>query len=106
MNPLIRGSVLFCLVIGVALGSGCAKSKLKRVPVSGVVVNGTKPVSRVAMSFAADTSGGGETLDAYGSTDGEGRFTMQTVTHGPGAPPGRYKVIITTDGPSGRLIPA
>ena len=106
MKPSVRRCLLIFVAGWVAIGLGCGKPGLKLVPVSGVVVNGTKPVSRVAMSFAADTSGGGETLDAYGSTDGEGRFTMQTVTHGPGAPPGRYKVIITTDGPSGRLIPA
>jgi hypothetical protein len=88
-----------------ATGWGCGKPGLKLVPVSGVVVNGTKPVSRAAISFAADISQGGETLDAYGSLDGEGHFTLQTVTRGMGAPPGRYKVVITTDGPSSRLIP-
>ena len=100
-----RRHVLWLVALAVVAGGGCGKS-LKLVPVGGVVVNGTQPVSRAAISFAADISKGGETLDGYGSLDGEGRFTMQTVTRGAGLPPGRYKVVITTDGPSGRLIPA
>jgi hypothetical protein len=106
MKSVYRRQGLVFLALCVGTGWGCGKPGLKLVPVSGVVVNGNKPVSRVAISFAADISGGGETLDAYGSTDGEGRFTLQTVTQGMGAPAGRYKVVITTDGPSSRLIPA
>jgi hypothetical protein len=105
MKRVSRRSVLVFLVF-CAAGWGCGKPGLKLVPVSGVVVNGNKPVSRAAISFAADISQGGETLDAYGSLDGDGHFTLQTVSRGPGAPPGRYKVVITTDGPSSRLIPA
>jgi hypothetical protein len=93
--------VAFCI----ATIWGCGKPAPKLVPVSGVVVNGNRPVSRAAISFAADISQGEQTLDAYGSTDAEGHFTLQTVTHGKGAPAGRYKVVITTDGPSSRLIP-
>jgi hypothetical protein len=106
MKSVGRRLGLVFLACWVATGGGCGKPALKLVPVSGVVVNGNKPVARVALSFAADISGGGQTLDAYGSTDGEGRFTLETVTQGKGAPAGRYKVVITTDGPSGRLIPA
>jgi hypothetical protein len=106
MKSAYRRQGLVLLAFSVAAGWGCRPSGPKPVPVSGVVVNGKQPVSRAAISFAADISGGGKTLDAYGSTDGEGRFTLQTVSHGNGAPPGRYKVVITTDGPSGRLIPA
>jgi hypothetical protein len=106
MKSVCRRLGLVFLALGIAAGWGCGKPGPKLVPVSGVVVNGTRPVSRAAISFAADTSQGGETLDAYGSLDGEGHFTLQTVSRGMGAPPGRYKVVITTDGPSSRLIPA
>ena len=105
MKSVVRrlGPVLLALCL--AAGGGCGKRPPKCYPVGGVVVNGDKPVARAAISFAADTSGGGETLDAYGSTDEEGKFSLQTVAHGKGAPAGRYKVVLTTDGPSGRLIP-
>ncbi len=93
------------LVCGLVAAWGCGKPAPKLVPVSGVVLHGTTPVSRAAISFAAEISQGGETRDAYGSTDDQGRFTLQTVTDGKGAPVGKYKVVITTDGPSGRLIP-
>jgi hypothetical protein len=106
MKPVTRWQALFFLACSLAAGWGCGKPALKLVPVSGVVVNGNKPVARAAISFAADISQGGETLDAYGSLDGEGRFSLQTVSGGKGAPAGRYKVVITTDGPSSRLIPA
>src|SRR5262249_9413379 len=98
-----RGLVLLAYV---AMAWSCGKPPPRLFPVSGVVVNGNKPVSRAAISFAADISQGGETLDAYASTDAEGRFNLQTVTHGKGVPAGRYKVVISTDGPSSRLIPA
>jgi hypothetical protein len=106
MKSVFRRQGLVFLAFCAAAGWGCGKPAPKRVPVGGVVVNGDKPVAHAALSFVADISGGGPTLDAYGSTDGEGRFTLQTVSHGKGAPPGRYKVAITTTGPSGRLIPA
>jgi hypothetical protein len=105
MKSALRRHVLVFVAFGAALGWGCGKP-LKLVPVGGVVVNGTKPVPSAAISFAADTSKGGETLDGYGSLDGEGHFAMKTVSRGTGLPPGRYKVVITTDGPSSRLIPA
>jgi hypothetical protein len=105
MKSIDRRSGLIFLAFCVGTGWGCGKPVPKLVPVSGVVVNGNKPVARVALSFAADISQGGQTLDAYSSTDEEGRFTLQTVSHGKGAPAGRYKVVLTTDGPSARLIP-
>jgi hypothetical protein len=106
MKPSVRRCLLIFVAGWVAIGLGCGKPGLKLVPVSGVVVNGTKPVGRAAISFAADVSQGGETLDAFGSLDEQGRFDLQTVSGGKGAPAGRYKVVIATDGPASRLIPA
>ena len=106
MRPVNRWPALLFLAVCLAAGWGCGKPGLKLVPVSGVVVNGGKPVANVTIAFAADISGGGPTLDAFGSTDGDGNFSLQTVMQGQGAPAGRYKVIITTDGPAARLIPA
>jgi hypothetical protein len=106
MKAVFHRQGLVVLAFCAATGWGCGKPGPKLVPVGGVVVNGDKPVSHAAVSFVAEISGRGPTLDAYGPTDGEGRFTLQTVSHGKGAPPGRYKVAITTTSPSGRLIPA
>jgi len=106
MKSVFGRSGLVAVAFCVASALGCGKPAPKLVPVSGMVVNGNNPVARAAISFAADISQGGPTLDAFGSTDADGRFTLQTVSHGKGAPPGRYKVVITTDGPSSRLIPA
>jgi hypothetical protein len=105
MTFLGRRQALLFLALWAAAGGGCRKSGPKLVPVSGVVVNGTRPVARASVSFAADPPRAGQTLDAYGSTDAEGRFSLQTVSQGKGAPAGRYKVVITTDGPSRALIP-
>lgn len=85
-------------------GGGCGKAGPKLVPVSGIVTNGDKPVPSAIVQFAADISQGGG-LDAYGQTDADGRFTLQTIPHGPGAMVGSYKVVVTTDGPGARLIP-
>jgi len=94
--------VAFCAVIVL----GCGKSSPKLVPVSGVVVNGDKPVASAAISFAGDVPPSGEAPSAYGSLDEKGHFKLETVSpRGSGVPAGRYKVVITTDGPSSRLIP-
>jgi hypothetical protein len=106
MKSTGRRSGLLLLASVVVLASSCGKPIPKLVPVSGVVVNGDKPVSLVNVAFAADISKGGPTLDAYASTDAQGRFSLRTTLHGKGVPAGHYKVVISTDGPSGRLIPA
>jgi hypothetical protein len=104
MKSVYRRRGLILLAFCVATGWGCGKSP-KLVPVRGVVVNGNQPVARATISFAADVTQPGRALDAYGATDAQGQFTLQTVSRGRGAPAGRYKVVITTDGPSRALIP-
>jgi hypothetical protein len=105
MKSVYRRHGLVFLAFCVATGWGCGKPGPKLVPVSGVVVNGNKPVTGAYVVFAADVSQGGQTLDAYGSTDKEGHFTLRTTkSHAKGTPAGRYKVVISTDGPS-PLIP-
>ena len=84
MKSVYRRSAWVFLTLCAATGWGCGKSPPKLVPVGGVVVNGNQPVARATISFAADISQSGETLDAYGSLDGEGRFSLQTVSNGKG----------------------
>jgi hypothetical protein len=104
MNSVNCRLGLVLLALCVAAGGGCGKG-LKLVPVSGVVVNGNKPVTRATIAFAAEASPGTPTLDGYGSTDAEGKFTIQTITQGPGVPAGRYKLVLHSETESARLIP-
>ena len=101
-----QGLVLlaFCIVAA----WGCGKRGPKLVPVSGVVVNGGKPVPAAMVQFSADVAGTGkeEAYDAYGHTDEQGNFSLRTLPHGEGAALGRYKVVITCyEGPGARLLP-
>jgi hypothetical protein len=108
MKPVGRWWGLVPLAFCVVLGWGCGKSGPKLVPVSGIVVNGDKPVPAAMVQFSADVPGTGkeEGWDAYAHTDAQGNFTLRTMPHGDGAALGRYKVVITCyDGPGARLIP-
>ena len=104
MSSVYRRRGLVFLALCALTGGGCGKG-LKLVPVSGVVVNGNKPVSRATIAFAAEAPPGTQTLDGYGSTDEEGKFTIQTITQGPGVPAGRYKLVLHSETASARLIP-
>jgi hypothetical protein len=104
MNSVYRRLGPALLTLCIVAAGGCGKG-LKLVPVSGVVVNGNKPVSRATIAFAADASPGTQTLDGYGSTDDEGKFTIQTITQGPGVPAGHYKLVLHSETASARLIP-
>jgi hypothetical protein len=104
MNAVSHRQGLVVLALCVAFGGGCGKG-LKLVPVSGVVVNGNKPVTRATIAFAAEAPPGVQTLDGYGSTDAEGKFTIQTITQGPGVPAGRYKLVLHSETDSARFIP-
>jgi hypothetical protein len=105
MKSVLRRPGLVLLAACVVAAWGCGKPGLKLVPVSGVVVNGNKTVSRATLAFAAEAAPGSQTLDGYGSTDGDGKFTIQTVLQGPGVPAGRYKVVLHSETASARLIP-
>jgi len=76
-----------------AMLAGCGGSGYKLVPVSGKVTLNGKPVPDAHVSFEPRAVGPG----CYGKTDGEGRFTLQSVLDDkPGAVPGTHVVRITT----------
>lgn len=85
--------VCLCLTVGLAL-AGCNSSGLNLVPVEGVVTLDDKPVPEAAVLFLPDDPAMGP--PASGTTDAEGRFTLNTVNW-PGAPVGSHKVAISRD---------
>lgn len=80
------------VLLGVTLGgcSGGGGSVPTLAPVSGTVTLDGKPLAGAAVSFVpqAGTEGAG----AFGTTDAEGRFTLDHRSGRPGVEPGTYTV--------------
>jgi hypothetical protein len=94
------------LLLCITTGWGCGKPAPKLVPVSGIVVNGDKPIPWVTVLFAGSRSKEGQNLDAYAQTDAHGSFTLYTgQQQAKGAAVGHYKVSVTSESPH-PLIPA
>ena len=105
IKSVSRSLRLVFLALWIPTVWGCGKPEPKLVPVSGVVMNGGRPIASATVLFAADISKKGETLDAYAETDAQGKFTLFTAQRGKGATVGHYKVSVTSEAPN-RLIPA
>lgn len=83
------GFALACL-------TGCGGNDLGLIPVSGRVFYDNQPLTTGTVSFhLADTTGHVPT----GVIDKEGRYFLST-NYQPGAPPGRYKVVIHATEPT------
>jgi hypothetical protein len=82
------GVALLGLVLGGCGGSGAGVAKL--VPVSGTVTLDGKSLAGASVSFVpqAGTEGAG----AFGTTDAEGRYTLDHRSGKPGIEPGTYTV--------------
>ena len=92
----VPGGVALCLaVLGLA---GCGG---ERVPVSGSVSYNGDPVDNGSISFLADSSAGGEAVNAGGDIK-DGKYSIQAA-RGPKA--GKYKVEITWNKKTGRMVP-
>lgn len=90
-------------VLGLAALTGCGP---KLVPVTGTLTKGADPIPNVIVQFSpVDPRSGG--MEAYNQTDGQGRFTLRTLTRGPGVVPGEYKVLLQPPdfGPGVKLVP-
>lgn len=79
--------------------SGCGSgSDYELAPVSGRVTLDGRPVSGARVSF--EPVGTGSELDlgpgSFAKTDGEGRYTLETVDRHPGALVGEHRVRIST----------
>ena len=89
-----------CLALALVSGlAGCGKPEPPpRVPASGTVSIGGKPVPSALVTFYPLFEGFGGELIAEGVTDSQGRFTLAGPL-GEGACVGRHKVTVT-DAPS------
>ena len=94
----MKGTVrcLLIVVLMITAGAGCGH-RLPLVPVTGVVVIGTKPVAGAEVSFLSEAPG---ERPAVGRTDAAGRFDLKTYWPASkkelvGASPGLYRVVIS-----------
>jgi hypothetical protein len=82
-------SQLICLV-------GCQKSD-GLVPVEGVVALDGKPLAGVQVVFDQPELGPRENKGYIGRTDQQGHYSLRpSLTDGAGAPPGKFRVTLTT----------
>lgn len=81
-------AVLACALTLLA-APGCGVS---HTPVTGVVTLDGQPYEDVTVTLVPENAG---SLTPGGITDAGGRFRIGTETEGNGAPPGKYKVIIS-----------
>jgi len=93
----MRRWLIFVPVI--VLTVGCGRHKL--VPVSGRVTLNNNPLANAYVSFQPTGSGEREPgPGSYGTTDGDGRFTLQLVGKDqPGAWVGHHRVVISLKDP-------
>jgi hypothetical protein len=86
---LLKRLFPFCLlVISLAL-IGCGGGGPKMIPVTGVVTFEGKPIGKINVMFVpADTKG----IIAQGTTEENGKFTLQSLEPGDGAMSGEYKI--------------
>ncbi|QDT66789.1 hypothetical protein V22_40600 [Calycomorphotria hydatis] len=84
--------IILCVV------PGCSQSEFRYVPVSGIVTVDGKPAVRVQVNFKPVPQEGAINSGAasQGWTDDEGRYTLNTLTHGGprGAVVGVHRVTI------------
>lgn len=89
----------FPVLCAVVIPVGCSKGPTppRLVPVSGKLIYQNKPVPLAWLRFYPDAPQAGQGFVADGQCKQDGTFTLQTYPHGPGAVPGRYKVVITLE---------
>jgi hypothetical protein len=75
---------------------GCG-TRIKPIPVSGIITEEGKPLKDARVTFNPVASGG---RIAFGQTDEQGRFKLTTFNHNDGALPGQYKVTVSVTGPT------
>jgi hypothetical protein len=98
INKTVHGSfhlALVCvLLLGLAANGGC-KSETPLIPVTGLLTIDGKPAANVSLQFLPDSLGGQTSgPSAYGTTDDQGRFTLQTHEGHTGAVEGLHVVML------------
>ena len=75
-------------------GGGTAEKSLpKTAPVSGIVTLDSKPLEGAVVRFYP--TGATQGIECMGVTDAAGKYKLQQIRGGEGAPPGDYKVVIS-----------
>jgi hypothetical protein len=83
--------------IGLACGGGCAGEASALVPVEGRVTLDGQPLPRVQVMFDRPDLSPNENKAYIGKTDDAGRYALRSlVEERAGAPPGNYRVSLTT----------
>ena len=90
-----RRCFLVSLAAGIAIGvAGCGsapKEGPETVKVTGTVTLDGEPLAGAYVTFSPKTAG----PPAFGETDGQGRFSLQTFEPGDGAIAGKYLITVT-----------
>lgn len=86
--------LLVTIFMAVAWTTGCGNGKLATIKVTGKVTFDGVPLAGAMVNFSPKSSEG---HPAYGTTDGEGNYTLQTFLGNAdaGTTPGEYIVTIT-----------
>jgi len=109
LSPLVRRSGILALAVVVlaALGCGDKSGVGKTEPVSGKVTLDDKPLTTGSVTYHPD-KGKGNTAEfsPSGSIGEDGTYSLSTSTRtgmATGAPPGWYKVTVSTMAPMGGM---
>lgn len=95
-GPIALLSLCLSLGCGGSGGGSGANTPLeqkKTVPARGIVTYKGKPLNNAAVTFMPLEDG--KTVPARGSTDGVGSFILSCYGQNDGAPPGKYKVLVS-----------
>jgi hypothetical protein len=109
LSPLVRRSGILALaVVGLAaLGCGDKSGVGKTEPVSGKVTLDDKPLTTGSVTYHPDEAKGNKSeFSPNGSIGEDGTYTLSTSTRtglATGAPPGWYKVTVSTMVPMGGM---
>jgi hypothetical protein len=97
----MRNILLFITIFTMVVLCGCSGSKLATVKVSGTVTLDGVPLDDATVTFTPKTEGQGH--PAYGITDTNGRYQLQTFLGAvnAGTTPGDYLVSVTKREKSG-----
>jgi len=76
---------------------GCGESGPRTIEIRGTVTTGGKTLEGGTITFKpTNVPDGGARRPAIGQIESDGSYTLSTFTHGDGALPGEYAVVITS----------
>ena len=90
----MRNILLLVTIFTVAALTGCGNGKLTTINVTGTVTYEGEPLAGATVNFIPKAEGQGH--PAYGMTDAQGHYKLQTLLGNPdaGTTPGKYAVSV------------